>query len=323
MSEQNTGAAPVENTAVEEVVESVDSGETLEATDVVEELSDAEEVVNDPDSTAAEVKAAKAKIKKLKLKVDGQEFEEELPFEIDDDPEKIKWITNHLQMSKVARKRMQEKAEYDAELSEFFKQLKTNPRSILQDPRIGVDIKKLAVEFMEEEIANSKKSPEQLRAEELERELKELRAEKERAEAERKQRETERLQQEAIERYDMLLDQAFAKNPDVPKNNHFIRRISEYMEIGLKAGLDVTPEDVIPMVKKEVREDVQKILSAYSEEDIESILGEKLTSIQKKRLARAKSKKAEALKTSTPAPTKNEAKQEPVKKISVKDFFGV
>src|ERR1044072_3233583 len=88
-----TGTPAPEAPAVEQAPD-----QTLEAT----EATEADGQTETQEETKAEIK----RLKKLQLKVDGEEYEEELPFEIDED--KADWMKKHLQMSKAAQKRMQE-----------------------------------------------------------------------------------------------------------------------------------------------------------------------------------------------------------------------
>lgn len=165
MSEQNTTqAVPVEqstevvdnttqtqedNSAEQAALASVDSAETKPAIEAVKE-------------------AEKALKRKIKLKIDGEESEEEIDLSNDDE------LRKHLQMSKVAQKRMSEKAQLEKEIREFVDLLKKDPRRVLTDPSIGVDLKQLAASIIEEEINQAKKSPEQIEKEKIEAELKAL-----------------------------------------------------------------------------------------------------------------------------------------------------
>src|SRR5439155_16062490 len=81
--------------------------------------------------------AAKALARKLKLKVDGRE--EELPEE-----EVVKWA----QMGRAAQKRFQEASEKRKQAEDFIRMLKEDPISVLSNPAIGVDFRKLAEEYL-------------------------------------------------------------------------------------------------------------------------------------------------------------------------------
>ncbi|NDG28325.1 MAG: hypothetical protein EB120_14255, partial [Proteobacteria bacterium] len=224
MSDNTQSSAPaevsessqVESSGLESQVEGSEGGEATETA-----------------ATTAEAAAKEARrVRSLKLKVDGREFDEELPFEIEEDPEILEYLTKNLQMSKAAQKRMAEYAEYQKQVNSLVDKLRKNPRSVLSDPSIGVDLKKLAAEIIEEEIANSQKSPEQLEREKLEMELKALKEEREKEKETFRQKEFERLQEIEYERYDSLMTKAL-ETSDLPKSPYVVKKMAEYMLLGL------------------------------------------------------------------------------------------
>ena len=274
--------------------------------------------------TAAEAKAEAKRISKLRLKVDGRELEEELPFEIEEDPEILEYLTKNLQMSKAAQKRMAEYAQYQKEVNALVDKLRKNPRAVLSDPSIGVDLKQLAAEIVEEEIANSQKSPEQLEREKLERELLALKEEREREKQDFQRKEFERLQEVEFERYDSLMSKAL-ETSDLPKSPYVVKKMAEYMLLGLNEGIELTPEDVIPLVRDEIQGDIRDMFSAMPEDVVEKLIGkDTLGRIRKKNLSKAKS--------SPPVPVKSSVKDSGTKtskptdsgpsKKNFKDFFG-
>ncbi|NDD83807.1 hypothetical protein EBZ38_05915 [bacterium] len=90
MSDNTQSSAPaevsessqVESSGLESQVEGSEGGEATETA-----------------ATTAEAAAKEARrVRSLKLKVDGREFDEELPFEIEEDPEILEYLTKNLQM---------------------------------------------------------------------------------------------------------------------------------------------------------------------------------------------------------------------------------
>lgn len=266
-------------------------------------------------------KSEKKLLKELEIKVDGKVEKIELPFEMEDDPKKVEWMKKNLQMSKVAQKRMQEQAQLQKEVNMFIDELRKNPRKVLSDPTLGVDLKEIARQMIEEEISNSQKSPEQLKQEALEKELNDLKAEREKEKEEQKSKELERLQQQEIERYDMRISKALEGSP-LPKSPYVVKKMADYMLLALENGIDANPEDVVPLVQQEIEDDIKQMFAAMPEEVVEKIIGKDiLGKVRKKNLAKA------------PPPTpvksavkdvgaKKETKQES-QKMSFKDFFKV
>lgn len=291
--------------------------------DAADESSAQEETTEEGDAQLSaapksETPKTASQKKKLKLKVDGEEFEEELDWDNEDD------LRKKLQYSKVGQKRMQQHAALEREVEEFLTQLKTNPRKVLSDPRIGLDIKKLAAEVIEEEIENSKKSPEQIEKEQLQARLSELEDERKREKEESRSREMERLQTQEFERYDMLMSKALEKS-DLPKSPYIVKKMADYMLMGLNNGLDVTPDDVLPLVREEITNDLKDMFAVMPDEVIEAIVGKDVFNrVRKKNVAKAKSSPPQPLKASVKdSGQKSAAKTPEAKKISYKDFFNI
>lgn len=269
----------------------------------------------------AAVKEVEKKLKKLKLKVDGQEFEEEF------DPNDDEYMTRQLQMAKAGQKRMGEHAQLQKEVKAFIDALKKDPRRVLSDPTIGVDVKKFAAQILEEEIENSKKSPEQLEKEQLEKELKALKEEREREKEENQQKDFQRLQDQAYERYDISISNAIEKS-DLPKSPYVVNKIADILLLGLKNGLDVSAEDAMSIVHDDITNDIKQMFSAMPEEVIEKIVGKDIINkIRKKSIAKAKSSGnvPTPLKSSIKdvGAVKKEAKKEDAPKKNFKQFFGI
>jgi len=306
-------------------VENVESSQ-IEETNLENQEAEGQEVAETPAEEKKEPsKAEKKKTKKLKLKVYGKEVEEDLPFEIEESPEALEYLTKNLQLSKAASKKQQEYAQLEKEVAHFLKELKANPRKVLSDPNIGIDVKQLAASIIEEEIANSQKTPEQIKAEQLEAELQRIKDEREREKEELKQKELERLQQQEYERYDLLMTKALEKT-DLPKSPYIVKKMADYMLLGLQNNIDVTPDDVVPLVREEMINDLKEMFAVMPEEVIEGIIGkDTINKLRKKRVAQVKAG-APTLPNKQILDTAK--KQEPEgkekdKKLTFKDFFGM
>jgi len=323
MSEVNA-SAPV---AQESASLSAESSES-QSQPQVNAQSEGQTVANLQDAavngTPSEQKAAKKMLKELKIKYNGKELVEKLPFEIPDDEESRTFMTKHLQMSKQGNVKAQEYNQLESEVRSFIDELRKNPRKVLSDPSLGMDVKKLAAEIIEEEIANSQKTPEQLEKEKLEAELKAMKEEREKEKEESKKREFERIQQESFERYDMMITQALDKS-DLPKSPYVVKKMADYMLMGLQQGIDVTAEDVLPLIRDEIQGDLKEMFAVMPEEVIEAIIGKDVfTRVRKKNIAAAKAAKApptaQQAKVDTGVKT---ADEKPKQKQSFKDFFNI
>lgn len=283
------------------------------------------QIDSNPNLSTKQKVEAKKTLKKLKLKIDGQEYDEELPFEIPDDAKSRDYMTKQLQMSKVAQKRMGEKTQLEGEVTKFMEALKKNPRQVLSDPRWGVDLKKLAAEMIEEEIANSQKSPEQLELEKTQRELQALKEEREQERTKAQQQEFERIQEKAYVNYENDMISALSTS-DLPQSPYVVKKMADYMMLGVKSGMDITAADVLPLVREEILNDISQMAKSMPIETLEQLFGgDILAKIRKKNIAKAKSagNAPEGVKGGVKdvGATKTEKAKEEPKKLNYKEFF--
>lgn len=317
-NENNSTPAPqaTPNEPVESQVEETSGGEQEGSEEQPQEGKALES------ATPAEKKELAKTLKKLKIKFNQKEFEEELPFEIPDTEEARNYMTRQLQLGRHGQNSAREKAEYEKQVSEFIETLKTNPRAVLTDPTIGIDLKKLAAEILQEELENSNKTPEQIEKENLEKELKSLRDEREKEKKDLQEKEFQRLQQASFESYQTQIKTAL-KDSSLPESPYVVRKIADYLLEGIKGGLDISVADVLPLVEQEVQSDIQAMFSAMPEDVVLKIIGkEKLNNIRKKSLAKAKATPPQPLKTLKDTGGRVEKKEEAPKQ-SYKQFFKI
>lgn len=290
--------------------------ENIESTNLNEELGESE--------TKPNVVETRKKLNKLQLKVDGVTEDMELPFEIDDDPKVVEWMTKNLQMSKMANKRAQEKALFEKEVASFLQELKTNPKKALSNKAIGIDVKKFAQDIIEEEIAQMQKSPEQVEKERLENELKELKERMEREKEEFRQKELERHQEQEWQRYDSLFTKAL-ETAELPKTPYTTKKMADTMLAALDEGIQVEPADIVGIVKEEILKDIEDMFSAMPSEVVSKIVGKKhLDNIRKTNLSKAKEKmEIDNKKKVEDVAKKPAAPSAPAKKMSYSEFFKI
>lgn len=306
----NSEAAQVTDVQSEQASEALENDSTVEA--VAQE------------ETKAEEKALPKKLKKLKLKVNQKEIEEELPFEIDEDPKVIDYLTRQLQLAKMGQLKAQDYSNLQKDIGGFFDKLKSDPMSVLTDPELGIDVKQLAAKVIEQEIEASKKSPEQLEKEKLEAELKSLRDEREKEKETFQQKELERLQEQAYMEYDRQISDAL-ESSTLPKSPYTIKKMAEYMLMAVEEGLNVEAKDIVPLVEEEMKKDLAEMFKVMPEDVIEQLLGKDvLTKLRKRNVAKAKEAAAISQAKAMPDVGKNTGKKEvPVEKQSFRNFFGV
>lgn len=290
-------AAPAESAPAE------NNETTTETSDV---LADA--AAPAADLTKAEKKEIQKRIEKFKLKIDGEEEDFELDLE---DREAIK---KHLQLSKVSQKRMQESSEIRKAAEEFITALQKDPRKIMKE--LGVNEKELAQMIMNEELADLEKTPEQREIEKLQRQLAEIEEKKKTDEENRKKSDFERMKQEAEQKIETDISAALQMG-GVAKTPYTVRKMAELMYVALENDIDLKPQDVVPLVRKQMEADIRELFSATSDDQLEEFLKDQMPRIRKRNVAKAKAAPAATVKETSAA----QPKKEEIKKISISDFL--
>lgn len=282
---------------------------------------ESQEAEGSAEPQSAAEKAEIKRLNKLKLKVHGEEIEEELPFEIEEDPEVVEYLTKNLQLGKAAQRAMQEKASYEQQVKQFFQGMKSNTREYLM--QMGIDPKEFAAAVIEEEIKKAQLTPEQLKEMELQEELRAEREARQKEREEYEQRELSRLQQVEYERIDNQMTEAL-ESSDLPKTPYVVRKMAEYMLIGSRNGIDLTAKDVLPLVREELMGDLKGIINSLGEDAAEEFIGkEVMTRLRKKNVAKAKNMTPATAKAAIKEVANNsKPKQESKDKVDYKKFFG-
>lgn len=234
--------------------------------------------------------AAEERRLRLKLKVDGAEEDWE-GSEAD--------VARELQLSRAARKRMQEAAEYRKQATEFMERVRKDPVSALKDPSIGVDVKELVKKQLIKEYED-----EQLKAQDpREFELREAKAKLEAYEQERKQaeeawhKEQERLKQEELDtKVRGQLEQQFIaamEKSNLPKNAYGLAEMAKVAQISFAKGLDLTPDEMAREAEERMDGNAKRYLGALKGEQLVAKLGpDVVKEVQRYLLAKARGAKA-------------------------------
>lgn len=292
--------------------ESAESTEQQEAAAKLEEL----ESKDTTKMSKAQKQALEKQIKKFKLKVDGKE--EELEIDLNNEEE----LKNHLQKSRASSKRMQEAAELRKSAEQFIDMLKKNPRKVLSDPNIGVDLKTLAQEIINQELEDAAKTPEQLEKEKLQRELEEIKEKYKKEEEDRKEREFKRLQAEQEEKIQSNIESAL-KEGNLPKSPYTVRKMAELMMLALENGKDLQPKDLVPILRKQMNQDIKELFGASNDDVLEELIGkDRISNLRKKAVAKVKQQQvAQTANAVKPTTSSKPAEDKATSKISMRDFL--
>jgi len=295
MSEENN--TPVDQVEeVNEEVQEVDgeqSPETQEASGAEITKEDAAEVIKQ----AKDAGASKEEIKQLKelveLKINGKVIKKEVDW---NDKDALK---RELQMAYAGREAMAESAELKKLFANEIGRLKSEPWEVLKE--LGLDPDELAELRIQSRIEELSKSPEQKERERLENEKLALQKEVEEARAKLKQREErekelerQKFETEVAQDLENNIIKALDAHKDISASPKVIARIADTMLWAMDNGFeDVSPEDVIPTVRKELRSEINDLLTNLPEDFLEEYIGSKnIERMRKKRIEAAKKAKS-------------------------------
>lgn len=256
--------------------------------------------------------------KKYDLKVNGKSKSIEL------DTSDDKAVTDYLQKAMAADERFQEAATLRKDVQLLVKTLKENPLAILTHPGVGVDVKKLAEMVINQELEDMQKSPEQKKLEQLEKELAQEREAKTKMEEQARQAAVSQQEAEQFQEIDDKISNALSAT-ELPKTPYVVKRISDAMIAAFDMGYkDIQVEQIIPIVEKQLKEEMGQWFDSSSEDALEKLMGKNLDRIRKKRVAAAKKAPttAEAIKATSEAskPKEKGPEEKPTKRFE--DLFG-
>lgn len=237
-------------------------------------------------------KQAQETARMLKLKIDGRDVDMS-------EPEVVKWA----QMGKASDQRFQEASQMRKQAEDFMQALKTNPRAVLENPAIGVDLRKFAEDYLVEQLKNEQLSPEQRQIKELEKKIQAAEDEKRQYESQRQQQEMTRLQSHYAQEYETKIMDALSKG-NVPKTPETVKRMANYMQMALSNGVDIDPANVLEMIKQDYLSDITALFSNSDGDTLLKFLGDGIANkIRKSDLARLRASQAPLFNTSSPSVT--------------------
>lgn len=283
MSEQSApAAAPA---AAESAPASAESSESNNDVELLDE------------GDAAPAAALDLDEEEIELLVDGKTIKEKINWKdkdalrkkLKEEFQKAKAFNSKSQKAAAEEKRANQ-AEKD--MVELINYIKKNPKAVLRDPNIGVDLKAFAEEVIAEELEKASKSPEQLEQERIKEEnetLKRMLQEKEQA---REAEEMAKLELEVATKVQGEILGAIKAGglTDEPES---IKLVAQALKLANKYKVNVTAADVIPLVKDQIAGQVRKYTSLMKEDELESLLGQdRIKQMYKSYVAKTKAAKA-------------------------------
>jgi len=317
--------APVEEAAVENAeVNEVESQEVESQELQSEELTQPETTATNEAELVEEVEQAiedgatqeqvENMIKEFTLKVNGKEVTKKIDLS---DEEAVK---RELQLALAGQSAMQERKELENTYKEEIQRLLNNPFASLEE--LGLDVDALAEQRIQDKIEELKKSPEQLERERIERELNQARERLKQVEEEKEQERLSKLEMEAAQELDTEINSALDAYKTLPKTPLTVNRIADTMLWAMENGFeDVTVEDVIPTVEKEIKGEMNQLFDQLPDEMIEQYFNKKhLERVRKNRINKVKPNNISNVKETSKADAEK-LRKAVEKKVNAKDYF--
>lgn len=222
----------------------------------------AEAIVNDNNSPEATEIAAEnnTQPQKYKVKVDQQEMEVAL-----DD------LIRNYQKGEAADKRLREAAMARKEAEEFIKLAKSDKKKLFQ--ALGEDPQAFVEQFLSEYFEEQSLSPEQKELRDTKRRLEEYESITRQQEEARQAEQMEQLYSQYEQQYSNDIVAAI-QSGGLPPSEYVVKRVAEYMLAAVENGLDVTAQDVIPLVKEDIGMFTKSLYSEAPEDKLIELLGE-------------------------------------------------
>lgn len=243
MSEVN-GSAPVADTSTGESV----NNETSQVTETQENVT----------------KPTPSQKKKFLLKVDGEEFEEE--FDLSDE----EGLRRELQMSRAAKKRMAEANEAKRKAYELMKKFDENPEELLS--RLGEKGHEIAEKLILKKIQDQMLTPEQKEMMALKAENEGFKKEKETAKQASERQAAEKMEFDYAQKFQATIIDAVNKS-GLPKSPEMVKRMAGLLKKNLEYGLELTPEDLVAEVKKDIVTMIKSIVGDSDGDHLINLFG--------------------------------------------------
>ncbi len=228
-------------------------------------------------------------IKSFKLKVNGKEIEEKI--DLRDEARLIK----ALQLEKASQEAFQrasskekELAAMNQQLDQFFELLKSNPMAILMNPELGINAEELASKILDARIEEESKTPEQKELEAAKKKLEEYERKQKEAAEEADRLRLEKLQNDYEQEIETSINGAIDKG-ELPNSPYIVAKFGQLMEAALEYDVDVSAEELIPIVKEAYMRDVKEMLGKLPDNIVEEIVSpDRMKSIRTKRIQEVK-----------------------------------
>jgi Txe/YoeB family toxin of Txe-Axe toxin-antitoxin module len=241
-----------------------------------------------------------AERRKYKLKVDGQEFEEDL----NDDE-----IAIRLQKARAAERRMQESAEVKKAARQLFEDLKRDPWSVLSSPEFGVDLEQIAEQRLAEKYKAELMNDEQRRAYELQKKVEAYEGQekyRKEAEANSRRQDLERKTFEQIRQRHV----STAKAHGLPQDMRTLSIMAEVDLMNHEYGIELTEAQLASEVNARIEQPLDSVKKLKGADLLTRLGPDVVNEILRAKVAEFKSKQINPQNTPAKVQTKRDGEAE-------------
>jgi hypothetical protein len=250
---------------------------------------------------------AQAERRKLKAKVNGKEldvYEDE--------------VVRDYQKYASADEKLREAAQKRKEIEAFYEALENDPESILNDKRLPINKRELAMKWLTEQIEEelAPQDPREAEYREMQKKLAEYESKEQREADTRAEQERRQLVDQRREMIANTLSKAMelsplSKDPEIAAAA--LRDMAMHMRVCKEAGYDVSPEELAAHVEKKNLKSYHGLANRLEGDELISFLGEEI--VQK--IRRADLSRIKKSRETPPAETADhwESRKEQVRRL--------
>jgi hypothetical protein len=182
-------------------------------------------------------------------------------------------LVKRAQKAWAAERRFQEAHRTRQQVEYLLKTLK-DPRQLWQALKhLGHEPRQVAEQYLLEQIEEESLTPEQKKVRDAERIIQERETEKQQAEQRQKQERHTKLMGQYSEEYSGQIVKAL-ETSGLPKSPETVKKMAEYMLIGLERGVRLAPEEVVPMVRNYFMRQINELLGQTEGDTLLQLLGD-------------------------------------------------
>lgn len=206
---------------------------------------------------------AQSMLKKFKLKVDGEEIEEE--FDLSNEEALIK----ELQLAKAAKKRMAEAQDAKRKAYELMQSVDQDPLNLLK--RLGPKGYELAEQMLLEKMQNDMLSPEEKHYREMQRKLEAYENQEKLLKEQQEKQQLEAMEKQQADHYQKVIIDALDAS-GLPKTAESAKRLAFLLHKNLQLGVELDAVDLAKEVKNEFQSGIASLLKNATPEQLVELL---------------------------------------------------